>query len=73
MSKLTEKFQATIPAEVRKTLKLHKGDSIVFDVQNDQTVIVRKALQGDLEWAKAIEGTLSEWESPNDEAAYGDL
>ena len=32
MSKLTEKYQATIPAEVRSALKLQKGDSISFEV-----------------------------------------
>ena len=72
-SKLTEKYQATVPAEVRKALKLLKGDHIAFEVLADDTVVVRKASQSDLEWSRALEGTLSEWASPNDEKAYRDL
>lgn len=72
-SKLTEKYQATVPAEVRKTLKLRKGDSVVFEIKNGETVLLRKATQADVDWLKALEGTLSEWSSSEDEAAYRDL
>lgn len=72
-SRLTEKYQATVPAEVRKTLKLHKGDTVAFEIQKDNTVILRKATTADMEWAKAIEGTLNEWNSAKDEEAYRDL
>ena len=33
VTRLTEKFQTTIPAEVRRMLDLHKGDSVVFEIQ----------------------------------------
>ena len=72
MSKLTEKYQATIPAEVRSALKLQKGDSISFEV-GEGKVSLRKATPMDLEWAKAIGNTLAEWTSENDEKAYRDL
>lgn len=73
ISKLTEKYQATVPEEVRTLLKLKKGDHIAFEVMDDQSVVLRKAQTSDLEWAKAIQGTLSEWASTNDEKAYRDL
>ena len=73
LSKLTEKYQATVPDEIRKVLKLTKGDHITFEIMKDQTVVLRKATQVDLDWAHAIQDTLSEWASPQDERAYRDL
>ena len=72
-SKLTTKSQATIPEKVRKILGLQPGDSVAFEVNENQKVLVRKATPIDFEFAKALEGTLSEWSSKNDEEAYGDL
>lgn len=71
-SKLTRKYQATIPKPVRTSLKLEAGDTIAFDVEQDQ-VRVRKARPVDLAFASALEGTLHEWNSEADEAAYRDL
>ena len=71
-SKLTRKYQATIPEPVRTLLKLEAGDAIAFDLVQDQ-VRVRKARPVDLAFARALEGTLHEWNSDADEAAYRDL
>ena len=68
-SKLTTKYQATIPEPVRKVLHLGSGDVIAFDIEEDG-IHVRKARPADLVFAKAIEGTMNEWES---EEAYRDL
>ena len=73
LSKLTEKYQATIPAEVRDALKLRKGDAVLFEIKDTDTVLIRKASPGDKEWAESIQNTLSEWKSANDEKAYRDL
>ncbi len=70
---LTTKSQATIPGKIRKILGLHPGDSVVFEVNDDRKVLIRKATPIDLEFARALEGTLSEWLSINDEEAYRDL
>lgn len=35
--------------------------------------MIHKATQVDVEFARAIEGTLSEWLSTNDEEAYSEL
>ena len=72
-SKLTIKHQATIPQEIRKLLKLKAGDSLVFEVLPDNTVVIRKGVPFDIEYTKAVSSTLSEWNSKNDEDAYRDL
>ena len=71
-SKLTKKYQATIPGPVRKILHLSSGDVIAFDIEDDG-IHVRKARPADLLFAKALEGTMNEWESAADEEAYRDL
>ena len=71
-SKLTTKYQATIPEPVRKVLHLGSGDVIAFDIEDDG-IHVRKARPTDLLFAKALEGTMSEWESVADEESYSDL
>lgn len=72
-SKLTSKFQTTIPEPVRKKLGLKKGDVVAFEIQKGEIVTLRKATPMDLQFAKSLENTLSEWESENDDEAFGDL
>ena len=72
ISKLTRKYQATIPAPVRKALGLHAGDAIAFEM-DEAGIRVRKAGRLDLQWPGALEGTLSEWNSREDEEAYREL
>ncbi len=69
LSKLTSKFQATVPLIVRRKLGLKPGDAVVFEVERD-AITVRRATALDREYAKAIEGTLTEWLSKEDEEAY---
>ncbi|MDY6953580.1 MAG: type II toxin-antitoxin system PrlF family antitoxin [Thermodesulfobacteriota bacterium] len=71
-SKLTKKYQATVPEPIRKVLRLNAGDVIAFDVEGDE-VRLRKARSVDLAFAAALNPTLNEWTSQNDEEAYGDL
>lgn len=71
-SKLTKKYQATIPEPVRKLLHLETGDEIAFDIE-DNDVHLRKARPVDLAFARSIEGTLTEWATEADEEAYRDL
>ncbi len=71
-SKLTSKYQATIPEEIRDFLGLDKGDQVAFEIKNGK-VVLRRITPMDLEFAKSVERTLSEWESDNDEEAYRDL
>jgi AbrB family looped-hinge helix DNA binding protein len=71
-SKLTRKYQATIPAPVREALHLQAGDVVAFEIDEGQ-IRLRKARPIDLEFARALEGTLDEWSSEADEEAYRGL
>jgi antitoxin PrlF len=71
-SKLTKKYQATIPEPVRQLLHLQAGDAIAFDIVGDD-IHLRKARPMDLAFVKSLEGTLSEWATQEDEEAYRDL
>lgn len=72
-SKLTSKFQATIPQDIRAMLKLKAGDKIMFEVTPNKQVVIKKALPADIAYLKALESTLSEWNSENDDEDYDDL
>ena len=72
-SRLTSKGQATVPALVRKKLNLKPGDIVIFEESAAGMVCLRKAEPLDLEFLSALEKTLSEWNSENDEQAYRDL
>ena len=73
-SRLTVKYQATIPAPVREALGLSSGDSVVFGVREPGVVVLRKQQPMDLDYLRAVSSTLeSEWLSDEDEAAYAHL
>jgi antitoxin PrlF len=72
VSRLTSKAQTTIPREVRQKLSLEPGDTIVYEIEDD-SVRLRKQAPLDLSYLRAVQATLSEWESPEDAAAYDDL
>ena len=72
-SRLTSKFQATVPLEIRKLLKLRAGDQVIFTVKKDNSVEIKKASRRDMLYLKGIEQTLSEWEDARDEAAFKNL
>ena len=71
-SKLTKKYQATIPEPVRRILHLQAGDAIAFDIK-DNDVHLRKSRPIDLAFTQGLEATLNEWTSEADEEAYRDL
>jgi antitoxin PrlF len=73
VSKLTSKNQTTIPAPVREALDLSAGDLLSFEIMAGGSVMVRKWTPIDLEFALAVESTLSEWATPEDDEAYRDL
>lgn len=72
VSRLTTKAQTTIPREVREHLDLHPGDSLVYEIEPG-TVRLRKLPAVDASYLRAVQTTLSEWDSPEDEEAYGSL
>ena len=71
-AKLSAKFQATVPTPVRQALSLHAGDVIEFEVQG-QEVRLRRAAPLDLDFVQALEATLTEWSSAQDDKAFKNL
>ena len=72
-SRLTQKHQVTIPKSVREKLGLEAGDTVAFEEGPDREIRLRKVPPLDIEYAAALEGTLSEWHSDADEEAYRNL
>ncbi|MFA6314145.1 MAG: type II toxin-antitoxin system PrlF family antitoxin [Sterolibacterium sp.] len=73
LGKITAKGQTTIPQDVRAALKVSSGDLIAWEVGADGTATVRRVQPMDIEYMRAVEGTLSEWGGAADEEAYGEL
>ncbi|MDP2810682.1 MAG: type II toxin-antitoxin system PrlF family antitoxin [Rhodocyclaceae bacterium] len=73
IAKITAKGQTTIPQDVRAALHVSAGDLIVWEVSADSTATVRRVQPLDLEYLRAVEGTLSEWAGSADEDAYREL
>lgn len=71
-SQLMHHNQTTLPEPVLEALNLREGDAIVFEI--DQAgVHLRKAPLIDIAFTEALQGTLSEWDSVEDDEAYADL
>lgn len=73
LAKISSKGQVTIPADVRKKLHLATGDTIAWETEADGRIWVRRIEPLDLDYLAAVSGTLSEWNSPEDDEAYRDL
>lgn len=71
-SRITQKYQATIPTKVRKVLDLHGGDFVGFEIHGNE-VIIRKVTPLDLEFTRALQPTVNEWASEEDDKLYADL
>jgi len=71
-SKLTSKFQTTVPTSVRKVLHLKAGDMVGFEIEGNE-VRLRRASPLDLAFMQALEGTLAEWSSTADDQAFKNL
>ena len=70
LTKVTAKGQTTIPQVVRAALQVAAGDRIAWEIGTDGTATVRRVRPLDLDYLRAVEGTLSEWTCAADEAAY---
>lgn len=73
VSKVTSKFQATVPADVRAALGIKAGDSLAWEVRDGMATV--RLLPRDLKgWDPlAWMSFAGEWLSPEDEAAFRDL
>ena len=73
IAKVTVKGQTTIPQEVRAALHIKAGDLLLWETSDEGVAKVRRVQPLDLAYLRAVEGTLGEWSSNEDEEAYGGL
>ena len=73
IAKITAKGQTTVPQDIRAALKVVPGDLIAWEVGTDGSATVRRVQPMDMEYLRAVEGTLGEWAGTADEEAYRDL
>lgn len=73
LAKISSKGQVTIPADVRKKMHLETGDTVAWESSDDGRIWVRRIEPLDLDYLSAVSGTLSEWNSSEDDEAYRDL
>lgn len=75
LTKVTAEGQIAIPAEIRAALRVHPGDLIAWEVAADgRQALVRPVPAPDIEYLRAVQGTLDEeWSGAADDAAYRDL
>lgn len=70
---ITSKGQITIPVFLRKNLSLEKGDTLIFEQQNDKMTI-KKAQPLDIAYLHSLNMTVAEeWGSEEDNKAYNAL
>lgn len=77
MSRVTSKYQATVPADVRAVLGVKAGDTISWQVDEGGEVKVRRVTDpsSDPKWQKATlidSKSFGEWLSEEDEEAWLD-
>jgi antitoxin PrlF len=72
ISRISSKGQVTLPKKVREAIGVGPGDAVAYDV-NEGVVTLRRIEPIDLAFHAAIESTLGEWNSREDDEAYGDL
>jgi AbrB family looped-hinge helix DNA binding protein len=73
IAKITSKGQTTVPRDIRALLHIKPGDLISWEETENGAVQVKRVQPTDVEYLRAVEGTLGEWASPADEEAYRDL
>ena len=73
MSRVTSKYQATVPADVRAALGVKAGDQLAWEVR-DGVAKVSKVEPLDRHWHDAASATFAhEWLSEEDEELFRDL
>lgn len=72
-ARVTTKGQATIPKRIREAAHIREGDILAFDLDSNNRITIKRTDPSvDVE-LPALQETLSEWNSPQDEEAWRDL
>lgn len=72
ISRVSSKGQVTLPRKVRQAIGVGPGDAVAYDVSKG-VVTLRRLEPIDLAFHAAVESTLAEWNSREDDEAYDDL
>jgi antitoxin PrlF len=73
MSRVTSKYQATVPADVRAALGVSAGDRLIWEVDGDVARVRRIDAGTPMPNATLIDSqSFGEWLSPEDEDAWRD-
>jgi antitoxin PrlF len=74
-SKLTSKAQTTIPQAVRLALGVNPGDEIAYAIADGQVVLTKAAAPKPRRGTPFEDpfATFWEWDTPEDDEAFGDL
>jgi hypothetical protein len=74
-AKLTSKYQASIPKDIREVLGLSQGDSIGFEIieGNNKEVRLFRLEPFDAAYLASLDKSLSEWNSEEDEESFRHL
>lgn len=72
-AKISSKGQVTVPAAIRRALEAGPGDVLLWDIDEGGQVFVRRAREIDVSYLGAVSGTLSEWDSAEDDEAFREL
>jgi antitoxin PrlF len=73
ISKITAKGQTTIPQEIRTALKSKPGDLIAWEIEPNGRIAVRRIQPLDVAYLQGVHDTFYEWNTVEDEKAYGRL
>ena len=75
VTRLTTKYQTTVPAEVRERLGLGKGDFVEFVIEGSAVRLrkARRRLSDDAAFKLAQMEAMSDWDTPEDDEAFRDL
>ena len=73
ISKLSSKSQITLPKKVREAAGLHPGDAVIYEVQKNGVIEIKRIDPFDVSFHAALSKTMDEWTTPQDEAAFRDL
>ncbi|MGH7024635.1 MAG: AbrB/MazE/SpoVT family DNA-binding domain-containing protein [Caulobacteraceae bacterium] len=72
IARISSKGQMTIPKKIRLAAHLAPGDLMTLVVE-DERVVLRKLPKGDDAYLAGVAERLTEWNSREDEDAWGDL
>lgn len=73
LARVTAKGQATIPKRIREAAHIREGDMLSFDVDSNSRIIIKRIEPAVNKEFLALQETLTEWNSPQDEEAWRDL